>query len=472
MTPWEIITSNFQFPTKIRGNPFVPMPRQIESINKLAPLPNQGQWHDMGTGKTFIATAIALYWIVMERLPIVVIMPPVLVTQWARWLALITPTLRVCAYKGTPDERKEMSLDADFVLVGVQIFKKDIARFTAKFGGRRFVLIVDEATIIANVRSAQHEMVYDFAIGAIQIPMTGTPADPPPNSYGLMKFSAPGVYKSLKWWENDHAVFDTVRKDEVVEWKDLDVLNKNLLINADRILRSDIYDKHQKPQVVEVPYDLDPVHWKLYKKLAEEQLLLLPNGGKIDGTTANRLRHALGQIIMNWGHFSGNPKHRSSAYDLIDQKMEGLAGGKLVVFAHYRMTVANLVQHYGKKFNAVQINSEVTPRQKDRAKELFIESDKCRLIVIQYRSGGLGLDGLQWVCNHAIMLEPPQQPYLIHQAICRLDRGGQNHRVMIDIAVAQKTLQVRGFKKLLDNDDTVNEIVRNAFELRKELYGE
>lgn len=42
----------------------------------------------------------------------------------------------------------------------------------------------------------------------------------------------------------------------------------------------------------------DIKHLKLYRKLAEEELLKLPDGGKIDATQATKLVHALGQITQ------------------------------------------------------------------------------------------------------------------------------------------------------------------------------
>ena len=138
-----------------------------------------------------------------------------------------------------------------------------------------------------------------------------------------------------------------------------------MAVNSKRVLLADVYDQMPKISYIPVNYDLDPKHLKLYRKLAKEELLRLPDGGKIDATQATRLVHALGQIVINWGHFAGDPDLESETIDLIKEKLDELGNGKLLVFAHYRMTVAHLAEKLA-KYGVVTVNSEVTPKQKAR----------------------------------------------------------------------------------------------------------
>lgn len=474
-TPFEFVCQSYLPPERVGPNVFDPHPLQVGAINRRALCPNAGLWLDMGTGKTFVATWLALFHLLTKGYPGVVIMPPVLIAQWARWLRSLRPQpgaapITVTEYRGTPAQRAQLSLHATFVLVGIQIFKRDYQKFVAAFSGRGFTLIVDEATTIANINTDNHEKVFDFSVGLPQIMLTGTPADPPSNAYALLKFSAPGSYRNLKHFRNTH-IDEVDLYKKVLAWKGLDDLAEKMKVNSERILFSDMYRADQEPLLSQVEYDLEPDHHRLYKKLADEQLLLLPDGGKIDATTVQRLTHALGQIIVNQGHFSGNAADEASIFDYLDLKLEGLGSGKLVVYAHYQMTVQRVVERYA-KLGAVGYNGAVTDRQKEKNKQRFIEDPNCRVFVLQYASGGLGLDGLQWVCNHGVMIEPCRQAYVFRQSIARLKRGGQKYRVMIDIMTAKKTLQVRAFKDLLNNDDVACRIIPNKTELRKLIYGE
>lgn len=460
----DLVLRHYTFPSRIKW-----FPQQIQVVNERATGRQGGLWLDMGTGKTLCSTAVALYKKLTSGSVTVVIMPPILIRQWGVWLRSISPALSVVEFRGTPKQRAAMSLDADFVLVGAQIFKKEKARFKSHFANRPTFVIVDEATMVASIRSDIHDMTYDFCVTKEVELLSGTPANKPGDAYGLMKFTAPGLYRNRKHFDNLHvATWDFWGNPS--EWQNLDLLKQNLMTNSSRVLLQDLYPDLDKPLYVPLPYDLDDAHYKLYTKLSEEALLKLPEGGKIDATTAQRLRHALGQIVINYGHFSGEPKNISMTIDLVRQKLDELGDGKLVVFADYRMTVAHLCSVFEKQ-GFLPINSTVSDVQKHRNLQRFINDPDCRGLVVQFVSGGKGLDGLQHVCSHCLFVEPCLQPRDFHQAVARLHRLGQSKKVIVYMATAMGTLQVRGFRNLLDNDTLANQVVRNAVDLRAEIFG-
>lgn len=464
MTPFETVCTYYRFPERIK-----PHPLQVETINELAPLANSGEWLDMSCGKTFCSTACGLFHKVTYGHQLVIIVPPILLRQWARWLAEIQPALTVTEYRGTPKERAARDLEVDVILVGIQIFKKEFERFTTYFADKLYTVIVDEATMLGNIESDMHRKVYEFSIGHPQIVLTGTPMNNVMDAYALMKFSTPGTYRSLSHFHNLHVEeVDFYKKP--TKFKDLDVLRENLKLNSKRILFQDMFDGHETPIYDPIYYDLEPTHYKLYKKLAEEQLLLLPDGGKVDGTTANKLMHALGQIVVNWDHFSQQSVDVSACSGMVIQKLTELGDGKLVIWAHYKMTVAGLKDRL-KKYGVVTINSDVTEKQKEKNLQTFMHDPNCRVIVMQFISGGKGLDGLQHVCHHMLFAEPCQQPRDFHQAVARLHRMGQKFRVHVMLAIANKTTQVRGFNNLIKNDSLVNQVIRNAVDLRNAVFG-
>lgn len=467
MTPFETVMQHYKLPPHIQEV----FPAQIETVNDLALLPNQGHFLEMGCGKTLCATLISLYYRLQAGYATVVIMPPILITQWSRWLRSINPQPKVLEYRGTPKQREAMSFEGqDFVLVGIQIFKKDYDRFRNFYHERKLVVVVDEATFIANIGTDAHDKVYQFTAGRVRLMLTGTPANKPGDAYGLMKFTAPGTYRNKRHFENVH-VADRDYFGNVTKWQSLDLLADNLKKNSKRVLFQDLYPYAETPLFETLEYTLDDEHYKLYRRLSEEELLKLPDGGKIDATTSNRLIHALGQIIVNHDYFSGDPSKGSAAIDLVEQKLSELGDGKLVIFANYRMTISSLVRRF-EWAGARAINSEVTAAKKEQNLAAFVDDPKCRLLVIQFVSGGKGLDGLQHVCNHAMFIEPCQQPRDFHQAVARLARTGQTKRVVVWLATALKTLQVRAFRTLLANDDTLNKVVRNAYDLRSVVFGD
>jgi hypothetical protein len=462
LTPLGLVLRHYTFP-------FEAAPLQVDAINDLAPLRNSGGWMDMATGKTFMSTVCALYRVITENARVVVIVPPNLIVQWAVWLRSIKPAPSVTPYHGTPKQRSKLSLRSTFVIVGIQVFKRDYERFYNEYGNDLRVVIIDEATMVANIDSANHEACYEFSLGHTVMPLSGTPINKPGDGYGLLKFSAPGTYRSKKHFENTH-VLERDFYDMPIKWQNLDQLEAAMLINSKRILYSDMYPDADKPLYMPLNYELHPDHEKLYRRLVNDEMLKLPDGGKIDASTANRLRHALGQIVVNWNHFAGNPDLFSEAAVMVDQKLQEMGTGKLVIFADYKMTVRNLVIALG-DYGAVGYNSEISAAQKERNKQRFIEDPTCRVIVVQFISGSKGLDGFQHVCNWCMFIEPCQQPRDFHQAIRRLLRPGQKKRVGVILLIAQRTLQLQGFKKLIENDTLVNTVIRNASDLKTELLG-
>lgn len=470
MTPLEVVKESYRFPDFIED-----MPLQIECINELAVCPNSGHWLEQATGKTYVATAVALFLKLTQGMDTLVVMPPLLVTQWERWLQTIRPAFSITAYQGTPAERAKLSLASQFVLVGIQIFKRDFARFKEEYKSRKVYLIVDEATFISNIGTQGHDMLYEFVTSGPmglrpRALLSGTPINKPGDAYGLLKFTAPGVYRNRKHFDNVH-VEERDFYNNPSKWQNLDLLESNLLVNSKRILFKDLYPDAEQPLYIPLPYKLEPAHQKLYKRLADSEMLKLEDGGKIDATTVSRLTHALGQIIVNWDVFSQDESNISAGLDIIEEKLHEAGTGKLVVFAHYRMTIAQIVRRFA-DVGAVAVNSEVSAAQKQRNIDRFIEDPTCRLFAAQFISAGKGLDGLQRVCNTAVFIEPCQQPRDFHQAVSRLARPGQRLRVKAYMAMAEGTLQFRGFRNLIQNDSLVNEVIRTPGELRKLIFGE
>jgi hypothetical protein len=478
--PFTLVQRYYKHPAYI-----APHPLQIETVNELAPIFGNGEWLDMGTGKTFVATWCALWLKLVYGMPCVCIMPPLLIRQWSKWLKSIrthhdpeTPALSVTEYRATakqvggmklsPEQvRAAIDLDNDFILVGIQIFRKEFYRIREHFGDRPFLIICDEAMFLAKIESLIHELVYDMAVGRPTILLTGT-LGMPQHAYGLMKFTNPGAYRNWKHFENMHILeYDHFGTTPTI-YQNLDLLGDNLAKNTKRILYEDMYPDAEIPFYDVFDYDLDDKHYKLYEKLAEEQILALPDGGKIDGSTEQRLRHMLGQIIVNYPHFSGNPKDVSTAVKLIQGRLEALGDGKLVVFCNYRLSVNAICDAIP---GALPINGDVTQAQKDRNIDSFINDSKSRLMVVQFISGSKGLDGLQHVCHTAMFIEPCTVPDTFHQAVARLKRTGQTKRVHVLIPIANRTLQRRGFNRLLKNDAISNQVARNSVELRKIIYG-
>ena len=208
---------------------------------------------------------------------------------------------------------------------------------------------------------------------------------------------------------------------------------------------------------------------KLYKKLVDEQLLLLDSGNKIDATTATKLAHALQQIIMQFDYFSENPENRSAGYDLLDNVLEDIGSAKLIVWCNYKRTNRAVTTYLNSKgVKAVAAFSEVDANKSFKA---FMEEPDVQVLVAHYLSAGAGLNA-QSVCSEMLYLELSTIPSHMVQSSGRVCRLGQTKTPVIRVAVAKGTIQESLMKRLLKNADLVDKVENNLISLRKILLGE
>ena len=222
-------------------------------------------------------------------------------------------------------------------------------------------------------------------------------------------------------------------------------------------------------------YELDKKHYKLYEILANEQLLLLDNGDKIDATTAQRLRHALQQIVVNYGKFSGNPEDRSKALDIVDQVIEEVdpmdkSKSKLVIWTYYVASSESITSYLQQKFGKRAVVAAYGKVNSQKAIDAIMKDDEARILVAQPSSCGVGLN-LQHVCWENLFVEMATTPMQIRQALGRTDRVGQKNRPTMRFAQAKGTIQVALFANLLANDELVSQVERTAASLRQEIFG-
>jgi SNF2 family DNA or RNA helicase len=297
--------------------------------------------------------------------------------------------------------------------------------------------------------------------------LTGTPLSVPEDGYAYIKLLTPDVYKSQYQFESIHVAERDFRTNKPKEYAHLDMLNKNLLLAAHRVLKEDVLKDLPELTYTPIYYDLEPEHLKLYNRMVDEQMVKLTNGGKIDLTNVSALYQALQQVPCSAEYFSEG-RVRSTVYDLIDAVMDELAGKKLVIFCHYRRTTTQLLE-YLKDLGAVALWGDTKDRQAPI--DTFVKDPKCKIIILQIQAASAGIDGLQDVCQDMLFVEMPYRAATFHQAIARLHRDGQKSGVNCRVAIAQKTLQMRVWEFLQENDSLVNIVLRGSKDIRDSLEG-
>ena len=428
-----------------------------------------GLFNGVGCGKTVCTTAAALVW---NNEFNVVTMPPILLPQWARWLKKVGQN-DVSIYAGP--KRTEDMLNHRWVLMSHAIFRDSFNTIRDFYKGKRAALLVDEAQALKNPESKLFRYSRMFVEPDRNcVMMTGTPTSKPEDTYAYMKIKTPQQYRSFGHWENLHVGSRNIFK-QITSYCNLEMLAEAFALNSVKRTKKEIFGSNLDPIWQEKPYNLSPAHLKLYNRLAEEQLLLLPDGGKIDATTAQKLRHALQQIVVNYAAFSGNPDDRSATYDLIDEAIEevepmNVNNTKLIIWTYYKQTSRNLTAYLKAKFGEQAVVAAYSETDSAKAVDRIMFDDTARLGVFQPTSVGAGLE-LQYVCHTMLFAEQSTVPMHTRQAAGRVDRPGQTVRPTLWFGQAQGSIQVALFNVMMKNDDLVSVVERNKTTLRDEIFG-
>ena len=473
-TPVERVLEKYELPFPLKQY-------QIAAINALAWIPRQGYYAEVGLGKTVMSTVSALYG--MEAFGVqrwFVIVPPILIRQWVLWLNSLKGVTAV-AYRGTPKQRESISLDAQFIVMSTVIFKNEHQRLRERLGDIRIGGIIDEATCIKNTDTDNYRYVTRFFMGEPLMLLTGTPLSTPMDAYAYIKLLAPSLYRSKPHFENMH-VAERDFFGNVTEWGNLDVLAANFGCHSQRLLAREHLPELKEPTYSPIHYELEGKHQRYYEQLAEEQMILLEKGGKLDATTEQGLYQALQQIIMAPGPLLEDPKFRPTGYDVLDETLSELdvkspKGRKLVVATWYRTTSHALYEYLNSEQSglwpgaAEMIIGGLTDKQREAALDAFTNDDRCRVLIVQPGAAGKGVDGLQRFCSDMLFMEIPPTSIDFQQLVGRLDRTGQTMPVNIRVAVAEKTVQQRLWANALTKDAMANKIQRSFKDLRELVYG-
>lgn len=448
---------------------------QKEDITEACRADNFGFFLDLGLGKSVCAAITGTYKLMYGYTSCLVLCPESLVSQWAEMLSAMG--LATLDYRGTPLKRSKMDLDVDFAVMSYQVFNRDRVRFE----NIKAYYIIDEATVMCNSQNLLYKQLMGGTVekkkkvkGKIKPDLvktvykkinhgccllTATPINRPENSYGLIKILTPDVYRNYSQFKRLHiAKEDYFGAPE--EYKDLEILKENLLLNAS--LRS-AADHLDLPPIVfkTVKYDLAPAHKKLYDTLIEERMLEVEGKEDIDAVEAVRLYNWAQKIILNPDE--GGYEKVPVGIDILDGLVDSV--DKYLLFGNYRMTNTKLMERY--KIGASY--GDISSTKKRKYIKDFVEGD-LKGLVAHARSGGYGLN-LQ-NCSHIFYPELPITPRDFLQTVGRCYRQGQQNTVVVTVLVARNTIQEALFEKIMEKDDLMKQCIDTPRSLTEDLLSD
>jgi SNF2 family DNA or RNA helicase len=344
------------------------------------------------------------------------------------------------------------------------------------------VLFFDEGDQLCGLDSILSESVYEMSLQlkdemAIYV-MTGTPIPTKlHNAYGLIRLINPSAFMNKAAFIRQHCIEKTfkvplangktAKVKQIAEYRNVQGIYDALWKNAHRVQKRDVINMPE-PIISQLPVRLSGKHLRLYREVVNDRFAIL--GDQVlapDNVSA--LRHLALQIISCPGEFDQSFNEHNELAKACGELVETInpqPTRKLIIFAYYKKAIEGLAKQFAHMNVAV-----VYGESRDRQGELdrFLHDDDCSVIVIQWVSGGAGLN-LQ-VAGYIIFYETPTSPKAAKQAIARADRKGQVNIVNVYFLRVLKTLADKNFKALLENEWSNNRAIKDKHDLLYELLG-
>ena len=139
----------------------------------------------------------------------------------------------------------------------------------------------------------------------------------------------------------------------------------------------------------------------------------------------------------------------SAAIDIIHNTIDG--GQKLIVFCFLKEVVQALKAEFR---DAVTVTGDDNERQKQWAVDRFQQDDSCRLIILNYRSGGTGLT--LTAASNVLFVEFPWTAADCQQAEDRAHRNGQKNAVSCVYLLGKDTIDEYMYDLIQTKKDIAN----------------
>jgi hypothetical protein len=317
-------------------------------------------------------------------------------------------------------------------------------------------IVADEVHKIKNASTARAQAL-EHIPGVKKIGLTGTPIlKHPDDLYSILHWLNP-EYSGNSYWKFVYKYCNVVQtpfgkkimgitKDRSIVQELRDKLEQFTIRNPERK-----YGKGKQIQTIQL--EMYPAQRKKYNEIKQLELDELPD----DCTIFNGMTHMLRlrQMTSNPQMFS--PSLANPKVDYIKDFLDVDEDLKLVIFTCFARTTKMLMQSL-KKYGIVSFIGEMSEKERDEAKQKFVQDLNVRVLVGTIGAMSEGVDGLQTVCHNAIFMDRDWSPGINEQAEDRLYRAGQEEGVMITYLECEKSVDQKVGRINLNKIKSVREL--------------
>jgi SNF2 family DNA or RNA helicase len=398
--------------------PFRPFPFQLEGVAFLYVRQAAVLADEMGLGKAMQAiTALRLLIRGGEIGNVLLVCPKPLVSNWRREFAQWAPELPVAAIEGDQARRRWLwhLPGVPVKLANYELLLRD--REALEVGAAFDLVVLDEAQRIKNRAGATAQVVCGIHRRRSWA-LTGTPVENSSEDLvGIFEFLAPGLLaadarpRQLGRQTRDYVLRRT--KDQVL---------------------SDLPPKLFRDAELE----LSAAQRESYR-LAEEQGVLRLRGLGREIT----IQHVFELILRLKQICNFDPATGESAkLERLQADLEEVAasGRKAIVFSQWVGAIEELARRLV-RYRPAQYHGRMTMAAREQAIARFRDDRACRLILMSYGAGGVGLN-LQWA-GYVFLFDRWWNPAVEDQAINRAHRIGSTGPVTVSRMLCLNTIEER-----------------------------
>lgn len=192
----------------------------------------------------------------------------------------------------------------------------------------------------------------------------------------------------------------------------------------------------------------DSINWYETKLRKDEDLEEYEIADLVEEKLENRSAFAEKMVRVEYLRQAAVEYKMKAVMGWIDDTLEQT--DKLIVFTHHRDAAEKLYDKYQNK--AVLLYGGMSDQVEDIVNK-FIGDKSIKLFIASVQSGGVGIDGLQEVCDKVAFVELAWTPAMMSQAEDRVHRIGQDNPVHIYYLIGEDTIEEHVYSVVVDKEE-------------------
>jgi hypothetical protein len=399
--------------------------------------------------------------------PLLVVVPNVVKTNWAREVQLWTPTRTATVIHGDGDT---LDAFADVVIVNYEVLDRHVG-WLGELGFKG--MIVDEAHFIKNKESqrSRHVMQLSERIRArtahpLLMALTGTPL-----INDIEDFRA--IWEFLGWIGDKKPAAELMEQLEEAGLTPADPgffpSAREIVIDLGIVRRRKVDSDIPARRIADLPVELDDEAGRSIREAERELARRLVSryrsalAARTSGVRVEGIDHDLVRQVAKWEledtNSAGSGENVFSMVRRIGQAKAGLAAdytaqlarnvGKVVFFAKHIDVMDVAEQTFAKRgIRYASIRGDQTPAVRQRQIDAFVDDPEVAVVVCSLTAAGVGLN-LQ-VASNVVLAELSWTDAEQTQAIDRVHRIGQEEPVTAWRVIAAQTIDTK-IAELIDS---------------------